>query len=257
MLTHKAISAYILARDEEKFIGDAIKSLAWVNEIIVIDTGSQDATRQVAEQCGAKVIDIPFTGFGHVRNQALTKCSHDWIFCLDADERCTPELQQEILTLLDKEKSARIFLAPRCNYFMGRWIKHSGWYPDYRHPVFFNKQNLKYTDDSVHESFITKDPVHTLKHAFIHNPYANLAKMVSKTNHYSTLGVARLEKKKKTTTLWWALAHAYWTFIRQYFFRLGFLDGWPGYILAMNGFNSTFYRYAKYIEKQQQTTQSN
>lgn len=246
------ISAYILAKNEENRIADAIKSVNWADEILVIDTGCQDNTKNIAENLGAKVISLPFKGFGQTRNEAIAQCSNDWVFCLDADERCTPELHEEIKNLFNNssELLSSVFLAPRKNFFLGRWIKYSGWYPDYRHPALFNKKTMRYTDDAVHESYIAITPLRAiyLKHALIHYPYENITHLLNKANLYSTLGVKRLQNKKKQPSLLSALIHATWAFIRQYVLRRGFLDGAPGFILAFNNFQATFFRYAKYWE---------
>ncbi|MEK9141279.1 MAG: glycosyltransferase family 2 protein, partial [Nitrospirota bacterium] len=131
------LSAYIIAYNEAKKMADTINSVLWADEIIVADSASTDETARIAQDLGARVVQIPFQGFGHLRNQAIKACTHEWIFSLDTDEQCTPEVRDEILTILAGTPEHDAYLVPRRNYFMGRWIKHSGWYPNFRQPQLF------------------------------------------------------------------------------------------------------------------------
>lgn len=244
------ISAYFLTKNEEKNVAAAIDTLDWVDEILIVDTGSTDNTIAIARSMGARVVEIPFTGFGTARNHALQECRHEWVFCTDADERCTEDLRDEIIAIAKQDKPTAVNVAPRKNFFLGRWIKHSGWYPNYTHPVFYRKVALQYTLDVVHESYITQEKVHHLKHHLLHTPYPNFEKLLHKTNLYSTLGAKRLKDQKRSASYKKALVCAIWAFIHQYFIRRGVLDGWPGFILSMNYFHVTFYRYAKAVENE-------
>ena len=128
---HK-VTAYIIAFNEAEKIADAVSSVLWADEVIVADSGSTDRTAEIAQGLGARVVQIPFHGFGDLRNRTLVECSHDWIFSLDFDERCTREVRDEILAILAGEPPHDAYLVPRRNYMMGRWIKGSGWYPNFR-----------------------------------------------------------------------------------------------------------------------------
>ena len=119
------ISAYILAYNEADKIAAAISSVLWADEIVVADSGSTDGTAAIAEKLGARVVQIPFHGFGDLRNRAIAECRHEWIFSLDADERCTPQVRDEILSLVESAAQHDAYLVPRRNYMMGRWIKGS------------------------------------------------------------------------------------------------------------------------------------
>ncbi|MFN8917456.1 MAG: glycosyltransferase family 2 protein, partial [Burkholderiales bacterium] len=145
------ISAYIIAYNEAEKIVQAVSSVLWADEIVLADSGSTDGTAEIASQLGARVVQIPFHGFGDLRNQAVQACSHDWIFSLDSDERCTAEVRDEILHLLQANPEHQAYFVPRRNYFMGRWIKGSGWYPNFRQPQLFNRQAMRYSPDPVHE----------------------------------------------------------------------------------------------------------
>ena len=138
------ISAYIIAYNEAEKIRDCINSVLWADEIIVADSHSTDGTTEIASKLGAKVIHIPFKGYGDLRNQAISNCTGDWIFSLDSDERCTEEVRDEIIALIDNSP-LDIYRVPRKNFFMGRWIKHSGWYPNYRQPQLFRNGKMDQT----------------------------------------------------------------------------------------------------------------
>ena len=137
------ISVYILAFNEVEKIRDCISSVLWADEIIVADSFSTDGTSEIAIELGAKVVNISFNGNGDLRNQAISHCNGEWIFSLDSDERCTPEVRDEILEIIN-ESHLDLFRIPRKNYFMGRWIKYSGWYPNYRQPQLFKKGKISY-----------------------------------------------------------------------------------------------------------------
>ncbi|MBW1867865.1 MAG: glycosyltransferase family 2 protein, partial [Deltaproteobacteria bacterium] len=147
------ISAYVIAYNEEEKIEAAIKSLLWADEILLADSFSTDATAQIAQDLGARVIQVPFEGFGDLRNRAIEQCRYEWVFSLDADERCTPEVRDEVLEIIEKDTASNVFFVPRRNFFMGRWIRFSGYYPDYRQPQLFKKDAMRYKLDFVHESY--------------------------------------------------------------------------------------------------------
>ncbi len=147
------LSVYIIAYNQITKIEAAIKSVLWADEVVVVDSHSTDGTTELAEKLGARVVQVPFRGFGDLRNQAVAACQYDWIFSLDSDERCTPAARDEILSIINSNDALDIYKIPRKNRFMGRWIKHGGWYPDYRQPQLFRKNALTYVPDVVHENY--------------------------------------------------------------------------------------------------------
>ncbi len=244
------ISVYIIAYNEADKVAAAIESVLWADEIILVDSDSTDGTPLVAEKLGAKVVQDNFKGFGDLRNQAIAACSHDWIFSLDADERCTPEAQVEIQKIVASPDSADTYWVPRRNFFMGRWIKHSGWYPNYRQPQLFRKGCMHYDLKEVHENYILttgRIPGHMVN-AIWQFPFRNMAEVMHKANRYSSLGAQRIAAKK--VSMAGALVHGAWSFAKHYLFKLGFLDGWPGFVIAVGNFEGTFYRYVKALEIQ-------
>ncbi|MDP2805270.1 MAG: glycosyltransferase family 2 protein [Gallionellaceae bacterium] len=245
LVNRPKLTAYIITFNEADKITAAVKSVLWADEVLVLDSNSTDGTAQIATDLGATVKQISFTTFGKLRNDAISACQHDWVFSLDADERCTSAARAEIEQALANPQ-ADAYWVPRRNWFMGRWINHSGWYPDYRQPQLFRKSALIFDDqEEVHESFRIVGKEGHFKAAIIQVPYQNLEQLVHKMQRYSTLGARKLERCGKSASMSKALGHGLWAFIRIYFIRRGFLDGWAGFVLALGNFEGTFYRYAK------------
>jgi len=243
------ISAYIIAYNEAEKIKEAIHSVLWADEIIVADSGSTDNTAVIAESLGATVVQIPFEGFGNLRNETIKHCAHEWIFSLDSDERCTIETRDEIFSVIENKNSFDAYFVPRKNIFMGRWIKHAWGYPDYRQPQLFKNGAMKYTSEPVHEGYelLTDKPAGYLKNPIWQIAFRNLEEILNKANRYSTLGVEKLIQKKIKPGVGTTLRHAFWAFLKHYFFKGGFLDGFPGFVIALSNFEGVFYRYAKYL----------
>ncbi|MGI6656908.1 MAG: glycosyltransferase family 2 protein [Desulfobulbus sp.] len=250
------VSVYIIAYNEADKIQAAINSVLWADEIVVVDSHSQDQTAALAEELGARVVQIPFQSFGDLRNQAMAACTHDWIFSLDSDERCTPEARDEILACL-ADPRADAYYVPRKNFFMGQWIRYSGYFPDYRQPQLFKKGALVFKDDPVHEAFsiVTRRPVGYLRHPIWQFPFKELAEMQAKAIRYSTLGAEKLALQDgRSRSMTTALLHGLWAFFHTYLIKRGVLDGWPGFVIALYNFESTFYKYAKLHERQSRWT---
>ena len=245
------ISVYIIAFNESLKIRDCINSVLWADEIIVADSYSTDGTTEIALELGAKVIHIPFTGYGDLRNKAINECTGDWIFSLDSDERCTVSVRDEIIKVIESS-NLDIYKVPRKNFFMGKWIRHSGWYPNYRQPQLFKKGQMSYTMDSVHEGFISHSDkeIGTIKNYIWQFPFRNTEEVIYKANRYSSLGIQKLQDKGVKSSYSKALFHGLWSFIKHYIFKLGFLDGGAGFVIAFGNFEGTFYRYIKLMESQ-------
>jgi len=245
------ISAYIIAFNEAAKIKAAVESVLWADEIVVADSNSTDGTAEIATSLGARVVQIPFQGFGELRNRAIEACRSDWIFSLDSDERCTKELRDEILGLISGVPAHDIYRVPRRNYMMGRWIRGSGWYPNFRQPQLFRKGAMRYRPDLVHEGYevLTGKPIGTLRHAVWQIPFRNLEEVIHKIDRYSSLGAQKMTRKK--VSMAGAVGHASWAFLKHYFFKRGFIDGWAGFVIAFGNFEGTFYRYAKRYEQMQ------
>jgi glycosyltransferase involved in cell wall biosynthesis len=245
------ISVYIIAFNEAEKIRECINSVLWADEIIVADSYSTDGTTEIAKDLGATVIQIPFRGYGDLRNQALRYCNFDWILSIDSDERCTPEVRDEISELIKKPKFD-IYRIPRRNFFMGKWIKYSGWYPNFRQPQLFKNGIMTYTIEPVHEGFINHGTkkIGKIKNCIWQFPFKNTEELMHKANRYSSLGAEKLNTKSIKGSVSKAFIHGLWSFIKHYIFKLGFLDGAQGLVIAIGNFEGTFYRYIKLTEMQ-------
>ena len=245
------ISAYILTYNEAEKIAAAVSSVLWADEVVVVDSFSVDRTAEIATSLGARVVEVPFNGFGDLRNRAIEVCKCDWIFSLDADERCTETLRDEILALIAGTPAHDVYRVQRRSYMMGHWIRGSGWYPNFRQPQLFRKGAMRYKLDPVHEGFenLSGKQLGTLKNTVWQFPFRNMEEVIKKMNRYSSLGVQKLADKR--VSMAGALGHGLWSFLKHYIFKLGFIDGWAGFVIAFGNFEGTFYRYAKRYEQQQ------
>jgi glycosyltransferase involved in cell wall biosynthesis len=250
-LTMAKISVYIIAFNEEEKIKHAIQSVVWADEIVVADSFSTDHTADIARSLGARVVQIPFAGFGDLRNRAMAACNHDWIFSLDADERCTPAAREEICRIVADKDSKDAYYVPRRNYFMGKWIRYGGFYPDFRQPQLFRKGVLTFMNDAVHERYevFSQNPCGRLTAHIDQIPFRNLEEILHKANRYSTLGAEKLSRTAKNSGMWSAFFHGGWAAFSLYILKRGFLDGWPGFVIALANFEGTFYKYAKFYVK--------
>jgi len=163
-----------------------------------VDSFSVDRTAEIATSLGARVVEVPFNGFGDLRNRAIEVCKCDWIFSLDADERCTEALRDEILALIAGTPAHDVYRVPRRSYMMGRWIRGSGWYPNFRQPQLFRKGAMRYELDPVHEGFenLSGKRLGTLKNTVWQFPFRNMEEVIKKMNRYSSLGVQNLADKR-------------------------------------------------------------
>src|SRR6202158_863794 len=245
------ISAYITTSNEAEIIAAAVSSVLWADEVVVVDSFSADRTAEIAISLGARVVEVPFNGFGELRTRAIEACKYDWVFSLDADERCTEAVRDEILGLLAGSAPHDVYRVPRRSYMMGRWIRGSGWYPNFRQPQLFRKGSMRYTFEPVHEGYevLNGKPLGTLANAVWQFPFRNLEEVIKKMNRYSSLGVPKLAHKR--VSMAGAFGHGLWSFLKHYIFKLGFIDGWAGFVIALGNFEGTFYRYSKRYEETQ------
>ncbi len=238
------LSVIVITKNEEAHIQACLESVAFADEIIVVDSGSTDRTVEIARALGAKVtVTSDWPGFGPQKNRALDLASGQWVLSIDADERVTPELAKTILQELDQPRATAYRIA-RLSEFAGRWIRHSGWWPD-RVLRLFQRGTARFKDVKVHESVQTDRPVAILNGHFLHYPYASLEAFITKINVYSTEAALQMQARGKTTSVPGIAGHAIWTFARHYVVRRGFLDGSQGFILACMAASGSLFRYSK------------
>jgi glycosyltransferase involved in cell wall biosynthesis len=230
------LSIVIITKNEEKFIFDALKSAVFADEVVILDSGSEDQTCNIAKKIGARVEQQAWLGFGAQKNKAVELADNDWVFVLDADERITPELRDEIISTLKNPKFDGYRIA-RLNNFFGKYIKTCGLYPDYSIRLF-NKNKGKFNDVAVHESVQINGRVLSLKNHMIHLAYETIDEFKVKQKRYASLSHKKRNRLK-------ALISPIWTFFKLYFIKLGFLDGWHGFIIAKLYAQYTFWKYIK------------
>lgn len=238
------LSVIIITLNEAHHIRACLETVAWADEIIVVDAGSSDETLDICREfTGDVIVNRDWRGFGHQKNLALTKARGAWILSIDADERVTPALRRLMEKVLAAPE-ADAYALPRQAYFLGSAMRHGGWWPDYVIRLF-KKDKGRFSDKLVHESVETGGAVKRLKEPLAHYSYVSLEQLLNKINAYSTAGAKQAHLNRKTGGLAKALARGAWTFFRAYCLRAGFLDGAPGLIAAIGKAEETYYRYLK------------
>jgi len=239
------LSAILITRNEEANLEDCLASLdGLATQIVVVDTQSTDRTLAIAQRYGALISSPPdWPGFGPQKNRALDLASEDWVLSLDADERLTSELRAEIKSVLDKPQTD-CYAIPRLSWYCGRFMRHSGWTPDYVDRLF-KRGSARFSTDLVHERLIPKGPVLKLKNQVLHYSFMNPAQVQEKMERYSTASAQQAFAKGKTASPLKAILHGAWSFFRTYILRAGFLDGPQGFSLACSNAQGTYLRYMK------------
>ena len=243
------LSVYIIAYNDEPNMRACLESVAGLgDELIVVDSHSTDQTAAISREFTNKVYQVDFKGFGDLRNQTVAFATHEWVFSLDSDERMTPELREEIRLVLGSEPEADAYFVPRKNYFLSRWIKHCGWYPDYRQPQLFRKERFRYREELVHESFDCDGPVGFLKSPALQYPFRDIDHYVAKQDRYSDLMARRMAEQGRRFSSYQLITHPLGAFLKMYVQQAGFLDGMQGLILSGLHAYYTFIKYAKFWE---------
>ncbi|HET9529351.1 MAG TPA: glycosyltransferase family 2 protein [Blastocatellia bacterium] len=226
------ISATVITLNEEHNIADALKSLRWADEIIVVDSESTDRTTEIARQFTDRVFVRPWPGYSAQKNFAAEQARNEWVFNLDADERVSEDLASEIETIINgPEPVASGYEMPRLTCYLGRWIKHSGWYPDYKLRLY-RRDAGSFRGDYVHESVQVSGKVGRLKGEILHFTIRNSSEHHLRLDRYTTLAAEEQIRSGKRESLVSLLFSPVTAFMRSYFFRLGFLDGIPGLAIA-------------------------
>ena len=240
------LSVILITRNEEANLADCLASLEGIaQQIVVVDTNSSDRTLDIAKSYGA-VIAQPqdWPGFGPQKNRALDLATGEWVLSLDADERLTPALKSEIVTAIHHSAHVDCFAIPRLSWYCGRFIRHSGWNPDYVDRLF-KRGSARFSDDLVHERLLHSGQVAKLENPMLHYSFMNYSQVLQKIDRYSTASAEQAFAKGKTSTPLKAVLHGVWSFFRTYFLQAGFLDGPQGFTLAMSNAQGTYYRYIK------------
>ena len=242
------LSITIICKNEEKNIYNCLESVKWADEIVVVDAFSTDKTIEIARRYTDKVFQNKWEGYAEQRKFALSKVSHQWVFSLDADEKCTEELKSEILDAIQNSKEIAGYKIPRKSYFLGKWIKHCGWYPGYQLRLF-KKSETTVTDRLVHEGYEVNGTIGYLKNAIEHYTVNSIEDYMNRVNIYSTLQAYEKNNRKKVkfTDLFFRPISS---FIRQFFIQRGFLDGVYGLMVTFFDVITNMLTYMKIWEMQ-------
>ena len=245
------ISAVIICKNEEANIERCLKSLTWVDEVVVYDSGSTDKTLNIAQKMGAKVHQGAWLGFGATKHEATKRASHDWIISIDADEEVPENLKLEIQTKLSTLDAEYVYKIPRLSYYLQRWIKYGGWYPDFQIRLF-NRKTHQWNQAAIHEKVepIKGDieRIAQLDNYLHHYVFKNIEHQVQTNNRYSTLQAQTMFEDGKSFSYFHLFTKPYVKFVECYIVKLGFLDGWAGYVIARNAAYSALLKWLKLQE---------
>jgi glycosyltransferase involved in cell wall biosynthesis len=240
------LSAVLITRNASATLDACLESLAFADEIVVVDSGSSDATVEMAGRRGARVVQKEWLGFGRQKQFAVEQASHDWVLCLDADERVSPPLAASIGKAL-QEPVSPVYRMPRRNRFLGRWLAHGEGYPDWS-PRLFNRLNARWSDDLVHEKVLYAVTPGTLEGDLMHDSSDDLATYLDRQNRYTTLAARQAYELGRSANVLHLLFSPVVRFFKFYILRLGFLDGVPGLLHISIGCMNSYMKYAKLLE---------
>ena len=239
------LTVTVITRNESANIGAALASVAWADEIVVVDSESTDDTAAIARRHSARVETRPWPGYGAQKNYAAATASHDWILSLDADERVTPELAAEIRALLASEPPRRGYRVPRVSHYLGRWIRGTDWYPDYQLRLY-DRRAAEWNGRRVHESVkLTSGEPGQLTHDLQHYPYRNISDHLATIDRYTTLAAEQMRADGKVPSLAGVAFHPPFAFLRNYVLRGGFKNGGAGFIVSVLNSYYVFLKLAK------------
>ena len=242
------LSAVLIAQNEERHIGDAVASVSFCDEIVLVDSGSTDRTRALAEAAGARVItNAPWPGFVAQRDFAVRAARHDWVLALDADERVGPALREEIQALRMQGFVHAGYRIPRVASYLGRWIRATDWYPDWQVRLF-DRTRAAWQGDLVHESVVVRGSVGRLRGDMEHYPYADISDHLRKIDSYTTLWAQQAHAAGRRSNVADMMAGATWAFFRNYVLKRGALLGSAGLIVSVLNTHYTFAKLAKLRE---------
>lgn len=250
-LARLPISVTVITLNEVHSLETCLRSVSWAAEWIVVDSGSTDGTAELAQRLGAKVVYQEWLGYGAQKNVAHQMAGQEWVLNLDADEQVSPQLAVELQEFFQTEQSMRQFAGaemPRKTLYLGKWIRHGGWYPGYQRRLS-RKNKSCWTEPSVHERLEVSGRVHRFQNPLIHDGFASIEDQVQKNLRYSREGSKDLVKSGKSASLLMLVIKTIGKFLESYIWKAGFLDGIAGLIISVNAAHSIFLKYAYLFEE--------
>jgi glycosyltransferase involved in cell wall biosynthesis len=244
------VSVTVITRNEAADIGDALASVAWADEIVVVDAHSTDDTVAIARRFTDRVVTRDWPGFVDQKNHAASIARHDWILSLDADERVTPPLADEIRALLSGQPTAAAFRVPRVTWHLGRWVRTTDWYPDYQTRLY-DRRSAEWTGRYVHEAVTAKGPTGQLRAELQHFAYRDIAEHLETIDRYTTYAARQMHESGRRSGLLQVAGHPPLAFLRNYIAHGGIRDGVPGFVISALNAYYVFIKFAKLWELQQ------
>jgi glycosyltransferase involved in cell wall biosynthesis len=241
-----SLSVVLITHNAAAQIPECLASVAFADEVVVVDSGSSDGTAALATRYGARVVEKEWLGFGRQKQFAVEQAAHEWVLCLDADERVSPELAASMVRAL-QAPAAPVYRMARCNRFLGRWLRHGEGYPDWS-PRLFDRRHARWSDDGVHEKVLYAVSPGTLEGDLLHESGEDLGRYLEKQNRYTALAAQELHRRGQRAGLAELTLSPLLRFFKFYVLRLGFLDGLPGLVHISIGCMNSFMKYAKLIE---------
>jgi glycosyltransferase involved in cell wall biosynthesis len=250
MQAKSALSVVIITLNEEENIARAIKSVNWAHEVVIVDSGSQDRTQEIAKSLGVKVVTNTWQGYGQQKNFALTQVQSDWVLFLDADEEVSTALREELQLFLKNDGvvdgqqywGASI---PRLTQYLGRWIRHGGWYPNALTRMVHRAHDAKWTEPAVHEALQVNGSVYSCKADIFHYTFRNVGDQVITNVRFSRLGAEVARSRGQSGSLLKIFGKPIGKFLETYVWKCGFLDGLPGLVISINAAHSIFMKYVE------------
>jgi glycosyltransferase involved in cell wall biosynthesis len=243
------LTVTVITHNEGSHIASALESVSWADEIVVVDSGSTDETVAIARRYTALVEQREWAGYGAQKNHAADRASNDWILSVDADERVTPQLADEIRALMRDGLHAQGYRIARVSHYLGRWIRSTDWYPDY-HVRLYDRRTARWSERKVHESVELQGRVERLRGELLHYPYRDMSHHLAKIDQYTTLVAEQWAAEGRRSSALHAFIYPRLAFLRNYILRGGFRDGRAGLIISLLNSFYVFLKYAKLFEMQ-------
>jgi glycosyltransferase involved in cell wall biosynthesis len=243
------LTVTVITHNEGPGLAEALDSVAWADELVVIDSHSTDDTVEIARRYTPRVEVRDWAGYGPQKNYAADRASNDWILSIDADERITPELAREIRDLMRHGPAVQGYRMPRVTFYLGRWIRSTDWYPDF-HLRLYDRRAARWSERRVHESVVAKGQVRKLRGEMLHYPYRDMSDHLTKIDRYTTLAAEQWAAEGRRATAFQAFIYPHLAFLRNYILRRGFRDGRTGLVVSLLNSYYVFLKYAKLLEMQ-------
>ena len=240
------LSVVLISLNEQDNIARALRSVSWADEVLVYDSGSTDNTIAIAKNMGAKVVKGQWQGFGKTKQAATDLAANDWVLSLDCDEEVTGALASEIHKKFETLNPRSVYKLPRASFYLGTWIRHGGWFPDFQGRLF-NRKMSRWNEAEIHEK-VEAEAEDFLASHLNHYVFKNVEHQVNTNNRYSSLLAKQMNKNGKSFSWFHFLTKPKVKFLETYILKLGVLDGWAGFVIARNAAYSVFLKWTKLRE---------